>query len=199
MLESANISVEDAQAVADSVRTIVHASGVDQEDIQIIVADLQAIFEEFQNRETVVSATQRENIRTLVSDIMAIRSESEVTPEQIEELRSSLSDMTEGATRPDRSLVLQLLRDARTVRSDGEISDPEREQLASGVSAVLESANISQAEVDAVFEDIESTIDASGITREDIQTIAEDVNAIRTEFWNNHDRLRDRIVRPSRR
>ena len=199
MLESANISVEDAQAVADSVRTIVHASGVDQEDIQIIVADLQAIFEEFQNRETVVSATQRENISTLVSDIMAIRSESEVTPEQIEELRSSLSDMTEGATRPYRSLVLQLLRDARTVRSDGEISDPEREQLASGVSAVLESANISQAEVDAVFEDIESIIDASGITREDIQTIAEDVNAIRTEFWNNHDRLRDRIVRPSRR
>ncbi|TWU04767.1 hypothetical protein [Stieleria varia] len=95
--------------------------------------------------------------------------------------------------------MLQLLRDTRTARSDGEISDAEREQLAGRVDAVLESANVPQAERDAVREDIESIIDASGITQEDIQTIAEDVNAIRTEFWNNHDRLRDRIVRPSRR
>ncbi|TWT97127.1 dockerin type I domain-containing protein [Neorhodopirellula pilleata] len=199
VLESANISPKDAQSVADSVRSIVQASGVDQEDVQIIAADLNAIFAEFQNREPVVSETQRENIRILVSDITAIRSESEVTPEQIEELRSSLFDLAEGATRPDRSLKLQLLRDTRAARSDGEISDADREQLASGVDAVLESANIPQAERDAVLEDIQSIVDASGIAQEDIQTIAEDVNAIRTEFWNNHDRPRDRIVRPTRR
>ena len=187
--------MEDAQAVAESVRSIVDASGVDQEDVQVILTDLQAIFTEIQNRDSILSETQRDNIHTLLSDLRAIRSESEVTPEQFEQVRSSLSALAEGATRPDRLLMLELIRDGREALSDGELSDTEREQLALGPDAVLESANIPEAERDAVIANIESIINTSGLTPEDIQTIAVDISAIRTEFLNNHERLQDRVRR----
>ena len=174
---------------------IIEASNVDQEDVQVIVQDLQAIYLEFQNREPLVSETQRENLNTLREDLSSIRADSEVTPEQIQQLRMDLNALVEGATRPDPWLVVQLARNSRAALADGEISQEERELLAADFDAVLESANISQSQRDTVIADIEAIVEASGVTAEDLQTIAEDVRAIRTEFQNNHDRPGDRLGR----
>ena len=195
VLESANISQDDAQVVVNDIRAIVESSNVDQEDIQVIVQDLQAIFLEFQNREPLVSETQRENVTTLRGDLSAIRADSEVTPEQIQQMRTDLRSVAEGATRPDPWLVIQLIRQSRAAVADGEITQEERDGLTSNIDAVLESANISQTQRDAVIADIEAIVEASGVTADDLQTIAEDVRAIRTEFQENHDRPGVRLGR----
>ena len=181
VLESANIPQEEVEAVIQTVGVIVEASNVDREDVELIVSDLVAIVEEFQNRDPLISDTQKENLRSLASDLREIADRTTVTPEQAEAIRSEFRSIVEGATRPDRELVRELRRDVRLARSDGEVTNDERQQVAQSVDAVLESANITQEARDALWAEIAET----GLTQDDVQTVAEDLAAIRQESRAN--------------
>ncbi len=184
LLESADVSREEVQAVVADLLAIVEASGVTQEDFQSIADDLRAIVEEFHNNHGMTEA-QRENVHKLATDAVTIASESQVTPAHIEQLRSDVAALADGAEKPDPATVVQLVHDVRAARSDGQIDDNERELLAADVDAVLESANIPQEERESVLADIAAIVEASGVTQEDLQVIAEDLRAIRDEFLEN--------------
>jgi hypothetical protein len=147
--------------------------------------------------ESVISEVQRDTVQTLISNVVAMRSESQVTAAQIAQLHSDLAAPVNGVTRSDRSLVVQWVRDSWAARRDGELSEEEHDLLAADVDAILESANISQTKRDAVFADVDSIIDSSSVTEKDLETIGDDPNAIRTEFQNNHNRPGDRLGRPA--
>ncbi|MEL6105731.1 MAG: dockerin type I domain-containing protein [Planctomycetota bacterium] len=189
VLESANISQEEAQALAQNLRSVFEASGVDREDVGVILGDLQAIVTEFRDGDQGISDVQRENIRDLLSDLRSIAADSDVTVDQLQQLRSNIRAALENATQPDLFLVLGLARDARAAFADGELSDEEQATLSSGLDAVLESASISQSDRDLILADIEALIDSSGITIDDLQTIAQDLIQIRGEFAGNRPRF----------
>ncbi|QDU59117.1 hypothetical protein [Aeoliella mucimassa] len=183
VLESAGIEAEEVEAVVADLQGIVTASGVDQQDVETIVDDLVAIAEEFQNREPIVSDVQKENLRTLFSDLSDIADHTSMTPELAQEIRADLQAITSQATRPEWRLVVDLAKEVRAARNDGVITQEEKASIAESFDAVLQSANISQELRDELWADIAE----SGLTKTDLHTIASDVAAIRKEFRNNHD------------
>jgi hypothetical protein len=182
VLESAGVSAEAATAIKSDLRVIIEASGVDQEDVKTIVADLTAIAEEFKNRTPVVSDAQKENLETLITDLKVIAADVDVTAEALAQIHADVAAMLADATRPDRLLVHELKQDLREALSDGEVTDDEKLLIAQDVDDVFESAGITAEARATLWGDIEAT----GFTKEDLQTIAEDLAAIRQEFRANH-------------
>lgn len=184
VVASTGVTPEMVEAIKADVETIVAASGVDQADVKVILDDLRAIAEEFQNRDPVVSDAQKENLKKLADDLADIRSHVTLTPELVDAIQEDLAAIKDGATRPDRALVRELAAEVRDARADGGVTDDERAEIADAWDAVLTSANIPQEERDDLWEDLAAT----GLTGADVKLIAADLAAIRQEFRANHPR-----------
>jgi hypothetical protein len=133
-----------------------------------------------------ISDTQKENIRQLFVDLNAIRADSEVTPDQIVQLREDLHSMLNGATAPSEESVAQLRTDFQAAMTDDELSPREKATLASDMQDVLASAQIPVEEFQAVVADLRAIVEASGMTSDDLQLIADDLRVIKEEFINQH-------------
>ena len=69
-----------------------------------------------------ISNAQKENIRQLMVDLNSIRSESEVTPEQISQLLRDLAAVAADATRPSEESVTQLIENTQAAAEDGQFT-----------------------------------------------------------------------------
>lgn len=133
-----------------------------------------------------MSETQQQNIQKLTSDLQAIKQGSQVTPEMKQALKNDLMAMADGATKPDQALVQKLADDLADAMSDGNISNAEKAKLTNDLYAVMNSANIPASEVNQAIADAQVILAASGVTKQDVQTIANDMKAIVAEFQKNH-------------
>lgn len=133
-----------------------------------------------------MSETQQQNIQKLTSDLQAIKQGSQVTPEMKQALKNDLMAMADGATKPDPALVQKLADDLADAMSDGNISNAEKAKLTNDLYAVMNSANIPASEVNRAIADAQVILAASGVTKQDVQTIANDMKAIVAEFQKNH-------------
>lgn len=133
-----------------------------------------------------ISETQQQNIQKLTSDLQAIKQGSQVTPEMKQALKNDLMAMVDGATKPDQALVQKLADDLADAMSDGNISNAEKAKLTNDLYAVMNSASIPAAEVNQAIADAQVILAASGVTKQDAQTIANDMKAIVAEFQKNN-------------
>ena len=133
-----------------------------------------------------MSEAQQKNIQKLTSDLQAIKKGSQVTPEMKQALKNDLMAMAEGATKPDQALVQKLADDLADAMSDGNISASEKAKLTNDLYAVMNSANIPASEVNQAVADAQVLLAASGVDKQDVQTIANDMKAIVAEFQKNH-------------
>lgn len=90
--------------------------------------------------------------------------------------------MADGATKPDKALVDELVTDLYAALDDGELSTKEAKKLASDIEDVMNSANIPKSEVDKAIADAKAILIASGVTKADAQVIVEDLQAIAAEL-----------------
>ena len=128
-----------------------------------------------------MSEAQQQNIQKLSSDLQAIKQGSQVTPEMKQALKNDLMAMAEGATKPDPAAVDKLASDLSDAMSDGKITNAEKAKLSNDLYAVMNSANIPASEVNAAIADAKVILTASGISKNDVQTIANDLKAIANE------------------
>ncbi|WP_146591578.1 hypothetical protein [Posidoniimonas polymericola] len=184
VVTSTGITTELAEAIKTDVQEVFAASGVDQADVKIILADFRAIAAELQNRDPLISDAQQENLQKLADDLADVRSQLTLTPELVEEIQSDLAAIKHGATPPERSLVRALATQVRDARADGLVTAEERAGIANAWDAVLTSATIPPEERDALWEDLSAT----GLTAADVHLVASDLAAIREEFGANHPR-----------
>lgn len=84
------------------------------------------------------------------------------------DIREQIQTVREDASRPDRSVVRQLVMEVRAVRADGEVTKDERSSLASHVDAVFESANVSNADREELRESIRSLAESRDVDRDDV-------------------------------
>jgi len=133
-----------------------------------------------------LSATQQQNVQTLVTDLQAMHSKSQVTPEQKQQLKNDLMAMADGATKPSQASVQKLATDMQAAWSDQKLSPKEQYQLTADVAAVLNSANIPASEVQAALTDAQAILQASGLNQADAQKIVADLKAIAAEGKANH-------------
>lgn len=132
-----------------------------------------------------MSPQQQQNVAQLKTDLTEIKQGSQVTPEQKQELQSSLTAMAEGATRPDPVLVEALATDLSDAMSDGNLSNTEKMKLASELQKVMNSANIPASEVEAAIADAQAVLQASGVDQQDVEKVVADMQAIADEAKNN--------------
>ena len=132
-----------------------------------------------------MSETQQQNVNKLLSDLKDIKSGSQVTPEQKQQLKNDLMAMADGAQKPSQASVSQLATDLQAAWSDQKLTPVEQKKLMADVTAVFTSANIPASEVQATVIDAQAILTASGVTKEDAVAIANDLKAIATELKNN--------------
>jgi hypothetical protein len=132
-----------------------------------------------------MSAQQQTNVQTLSNDLNAIKSGSQVTPEQKQALSESLIAMADGATKPSQASVDALSADLSEAMTDGNLSNKEKMQLSNDLAEVMNSANIPKSEVDAAIADAQAVLTASGVDKADVQEIAGDLQAIAKEGQAN--------------
>ncbi len=179
VIRSAKIPVEETKVVLEDLKGIVEASNVDREDIALIVDDLQAIGEALPNRWIQPDGELQDAVQQLATDLQTLREESEVTPEQIEQLKADVQAVLDGAQPPDPELVMAFQGELNDALEDGKLSLSETLALMASLNEVLESAGIPAEELQAVVGDLRAIVEASNIERDDLELIAEDLRAIR--------------------
>jgi hypothetical protein len=134
---------------------------------------------------TKMSDQQKANLQNLQNDLLGIKADSQVTPEQKDALAYSLMAMADGATKPDQTTVDKLASDLSEAMADGTMSNRERVMLANDVASVMNSANIPQSEVDQAVVAAQNILAASGISKNDVQMIVKDLKVIAAEGQKN--------------
>lgn len=132
-----------------------------------------------------MSPAQQQNVQKLMNDLNTIKAGSQVTPQQIQKLQQDLFNMVDGATKPSQQSVQELATDLANVWADGKITPKEQKELMDDVYAILNSANISVSEAEAVIADAQTILQASGLSASDVQTISNDLKAIANELQKN--------------
>lgn len=132
-----------------------------------------------------MSEAQQQNLTKLKTDAEQIKSGSQVTQQQKDQLKRDLEAMIHGATRPDAALVDQLAADLSAAMADGKVSGLEKTKLMKDIEKVLNSSGISMTEVNAVIADAQAILAASGVSKADAQTIGNDLKAIAGELKKN--------------
>jgi len=129
-----------------------------------------------------MSAAQQQNINQLVTDLKTIISKSLVTPEQKQQLKKDLLAGAEGVKKPSNDSVTKLANDLSTAWADQKLSPTEQTYLAKDINAVLNSANIPPAESQAALNSAQTILKYSGISKDDVQKINNDLKAIAAEL-----------------
>lgn len=108
----------------------------------------------------------RQRIGDKISEIRDTRAAE--LGDEATDIREQVQAIREDATRPDRSVVRQLVMEVRAVRADGEVTQDERSTVASRVDAVFESANVSNADREELRESIRSLAESRDVDRDDV-------------------------------
>lgn len=132
-----------------------------------------------------MSDQQKANVQKLQSDLASIKAGSTVTEAQKQAVKDSLTALADGAVKPSEESVIALADSLTTALADEDLTPQEKIQIANSVEAVLTSANISQAEVEALVASTQALLVASGVTREEARTVADDLRAIGIELRAN--------------
>lgn len=186
VLTEANIPKSEVTAVVNDWKAIVRARGVTPEQMQTILTDVRAIAAEAAaNR---LSPTQAANIQKLIADLQAIRANSQVTPEMVEQFLRDTAVLLQGTQKPSQQSVETLATDLKSATADGTISPLEMATLQRDLAQVLTEANIPESEVKAVVDDWKAIVTASGVTPEQVKTILADLQAIVLEAAANHSK-----------
>ncbi|MEW5820053.1 MAG: hypothetical protein AB1782_07655 [Cyanobacteriota bacterium] len=131
------------------------------------------------------SNAQRQNIAKLKTDLDSIKSGSNVTPAQKQQLAQDFMKLAQGSTKPSQGSVDKLASDLSDAISDKNLTAMEKKKLIDDVYAVLNSANVPPQEIQAVIDDARVVLEASGVDQNDVQLIINDLIAIANEFKNN--------------
>lgn len=128
--------------------------------------------------QTPPSGDVRAAFTKLMADTKSALADSEVSPEQWQALRSSLSAAIEGANRPAPATTKRLATTVQIARQDGAITEQEQAAIYQAFVAVLNSANIPLEEAAAVRSGVASIATSANVTQDELMLILADLRAL---------------------
>jgi len=123
----------------------------------------------------------QQSLARVRADLTAIQANSQVTPEQKQQLAKDLLATAQGANKPSAATVAALANDLAAAFAQKPLPETERNRLLSDLAAVLNPANIQSAQMQAIFADIQAIFQVNGLPRKDAVKIADDAKAIAAE------------------
>jgi len=136
-----------------------------------------------------ISPAQQQLIDKLQADLGAIKPGATVAAEQKEQLQNDCSALAKGVSRPSKPVLAKLAADLSTALSGKSVSAKEQAQLARAVNVVVNSANLSAAQVQTYINAAQSALKASGIAEQDAGNVVTDLKAIVAELQKNKPKL----------
>jgi hypothetical protein len=136
-----------------------------------------------------ISPAQQQLIDKLQADLSAIKPGASVAAEQKERLQNDCSALAKGVSRPTKPVLAKLAADLSAALSGKSVSAKEQAQLARAVNVVVNSANLSAAQVQTYVNAAQSALKASGIAEQDAENVVADLKAIVAELQKNKPKL----------
>ena len=177
----------------DKTATGTTTTGSETGDSSSVLDKIKARKDSGASREMHISPAQQQNIDRLQADLNAIKANSQVTPDQVKQLQKDLMAAVDGATKPSQQSVEKLAQDLANAWSDQKLTPKEQAQLMDDIYAILNSANISQQEAEALLDDVKGILKASGLSYNDVQTIVNDLEAIVNEVQKNAGNIKNNM------
>ena len=115
------------------------------------------------------------------ADLAAIQANSQVTPEQKQQLAKDLLATAQSANKPTAATVAALANDLSAAFAQKPLPETDCNRLLTDLAAVLNPANIQSAQMQAIFADIQAIFQVNGLSRKDAMRIADDAKAIAAE------------------
>ncbi|MBS1702568.1 MAG: hypothetical protein JST12_12955 [Armatimonadetes bacterium] len=123
-------------------------------------------------------AQLKADVEKLMTDVKTISAGSDVTQDELQALRSAVNSIVTTGNKPDPALVSNLQTTVKNAKADGTITNAEKAQIYQAGMAVLNSANVTPAQVQAVMSAAKMIAQASNITQDDVMLIKDDIFTI---------------------
>lgn len=136
-----------------------------------------------------IAPAQQQLIDKLQADLGAIKPGASVAAEQKEQLQNDCSALAKGVSRPTKPALAKLAVDLSAALSGKAVSAKEQAQLARAVNVVVNSANLSAAQVQTYVNAAQSALKTSGIAEQDVENVVADLKAIAAELQKNKPKL----------
>jgi hypothetical protein len=115
------------------------------------------------------------------TDIAAIKSDAQVTPDQQQKLAQDLFAGAQGS-KPSLASASKLASDVSAAFAEKPLSDGNRARFVQELDAVLNPAKYPQAKLDGILRDVQAIFQENGLARAKALAIADDVKAIAAEI-----------------
>jgi hypothetical protein len=136
-----------------------------------------------------IAPAQQQLIDKLQADLGAIKPGATVAAEQKEQLQNDCSALAKGVSRPSKPVLTKLAADLSAALSSKGVPAKEQAQLARAVNVVVNSANLSAAQVQTYVNAAQSALKAGGIAEQDAENVVADLKAIAAELQKNKPKL----------
>jgi len=142
------------------------------------------------------SETQQQNVDELFADLDTVKQGvMSVDAALYEDLKADVNLLIENSTLPTSESVMALVEAwGALFDDDGNIIRLNVTAFVDALEKVKQEAEIPEEYVDAVREDIDEIVEASGLKIEDLQAVANDLRAVRQEFHANASVRREALV-----
>ena len=117
----------------------------------------------------------------LVSDLAALKSKADITPESKQRLVKDFNAAARGR-KPSAATLEKLAEDLAQAVAGRDMSASQRTRLARNLHVVLNSADTPQADVDNTISSAQATLQMSGVERPQVLAVANDLRAISAEL-----------------
>ena len=136
-----------------------------------------------------ISSAQQQLIAKLQADLAAIKPGATVAAEQKELLETDCSALAKGVSRPTKPTLTKLADDLSAALAGKALSAGDQAQLAKAINVVMNSGNLSAAQVQIYVNAAQSALKNSGITGQDAENVVADLKAIVAELQKNKPKL----------
>ena len=123
----------------------------------------------------------QQSIAQLRADLTAIKANAPVTAEQKQRIARDLTATAQGAGKPSPSTAANLANSLAAAFAEKPLAEKECSRLLSDLAAVLNPAKIQEAQMQAIYADIQAIFQANGMARKDAVKIVDLAQAVGAE------------------
>jgi hypothetical protein len=123
----------------------------------------------------------QQSLARVRADLAAIKPDSQVTPEQKQQLSKDLLATAQGANKPSSATTAALANELSAAVAQKPLSDSRRNRLLTDLAAVLNPGDIQPTQMQAIVSDVQAIFQANGMMHKDAAKVSDAVKAVAAE------------------
>lgn len=125
---------------------------------------------------------QQQSAYRLLADMAAIKTNSVATADQKSQMARDLTGLLQGANKPSNASMNKLADDLAAALAEKKLTTTQQGRLYQNINAVLNNVSLSATQKQAVYDDVEKSLQPSGGDNKNAAAVAADLKAISGEL-----------------